>query len=113
MPIVSDDALKQTLCNVLDNALEASPGWVKLRVTRAQESLLLTVSDAGPGFPEDMLGNIGKPYQSSKGRPDSGIGLFLVVNVIRTLGGTVSARNLDSGGAVVALSLPLKALKKE
>jgi two-component system sensor histidine kinase RegB len=113
MPIVSDDALKQTLCNVLDNALEASPDWVKLRVTRTQDSLLLVVSDDGPGFPEEMLANIGKPYQSSKGRPDSGIGLFLVVNVIRTLGGTVSARNLDSGGAIVILSLPLKALKKE
>jgi len=111
--IVSDEALKQTLCNVLDNALEASPDWVKLRVARVQDSLLLTVSDAGPGFPEEMLANIGKPYQSSKGRPDSGIGLFLVVNVIRTLGGTVSARNLDGGGAVVILSLPLKALKKE
>ena len=110
LPIVSDEALKQTLCNVLDNALEASPHWVSLKVTRNQETLVLVISDAGPGFSEEMLENIGKPYQSSKGKAGSGLGLFLVVNVIRTLGGTVAARNAPSG-AVVALSLPLTALK--
>jgi two-component system sensor histidine kinase RegB len=111
LPIVSDDALKQTICNVLDNALEASPHWVKLNVARSKDTLVLTVSDAGPGFPVEMLGLIGKPYQSSKENPSSGIGLFLVVNVIRTLGGTVAARNAESGGAVVTLNLPLAALK--
>lgn len=110
IPIVSDEALKQTLCNVLDNALEASPHWVRLSVMRHLDDLLLVISDAGPGFPEEMLENIGKPYASSKGRPGSGLGLFLVVNVIRTLGGTVAARNLETG-AIVTLSLPLKALK--
>ena len=110
IPIISDEALKQTLCNVLDNALEASPHWVRLNVMRHQDDLVLIISDIGPGFPEEMLENIGKPYQSSKGRPGSGLGLFLVVNVIRTLGGTVAARNIETG-AVVTLSLPLKALK--
>lgn len=110
LPIVSDEALKQTLCNVLDNALEASPQWVRLKVSRAQDALVLAISDAGPGFPEEMLENIGKPYQSTKGKAGGGLGLFLVVNVIRTLGGTVAARNTDSG-AVVTLSLPLAALK--
>jgi two-component system sensor histidine kinase RegB len=59
-----------------------------------------------------MLAQFGKPYQSSKGRPGSGLGLFLVVNVIRTLGGTVEARNLDKG-AVVELRLPLSAIALE
>lgn len=111
LPIVSDEALKQTLCNVLDNALEASPHWVRLKVARSQDALVLAISDAGPGFPEEMLENIGKPYQSSKGKAGAGLGLFLVVNVIRTLGGTVAARNSDSGGAIVTLTLPLAALK--
>lgn len=109
MPIVSDEALKQTICNVLDNALEASPHEVRLAIARSEGNLILTVSDAGPGFPEEMLDHIGKPYQSSKENPSSGIGLFLVVNVIRTLGGTVAVRNTGAG-AVVILSLPLRAL---
>jgi two-component system sensor histidine kinase RegB len=70
----------------------------------------LTVSDKGPGFSPAMLSQFGKPYQSSKGRPGGGLGLFLVVNVARTLGGTVAANNLAEGGATVTLTLPLSAI---
>lgn len=111
LPIVSDSAFKQTICNVLDNALEASPHWIGLRATRRGDMLILAVTDAGPGFPPEMIEHLGKPYQSSKARPGRGLGLFLVVNVLRTLGGTVAARNRAEGGAVVTLSLPLSAIQ--
>jgi two-component system sensor histidine kinase RegB len=111
--IVSDPALKQTIYNVLDNALEASPRWVGLEATRDGDWLSLTVSDAGPGFAPEMLAQLGKPYRSSKGRPGGGLGLFLVVNVARTLGGSVSARNRPEGGAAVTLRLPLAAITLE
>jgi len=55
--------------NVLDNALEASPGWVGLDVAHEGDALKLTITDAGPGFPPEMLAQLGKPYQSSKGKP--------------------------------------------
>jgi two-component system, sensor histidine kinase RegB len=108
--IVSDSALKQVLFSVLDNALEASPGWVRFSAGRNGDTLVLRVSDAGPGFAPEMLAQFGKPYQSSKGRPGGGLGLFLVVNVVRKLGGTASARNRPNGGAVVTLELPLSTL---
>ncbi|WP_076997229.1 ATP-binding protein [Variovorax sp. KK3] len=111
--IVSDSALKQTIYNVLDNALEASPRWVGLAASRESDWLVLTVTDAGPGFAPEMLTQLGKPYQSSKGRPGGGLGLFLVMNVARTLGGSVSARNREQGGAAVILRLPLAALTLE
>jgi two-component system sensor histidine kinase RegB len=113
MPVVFDSALKQMICNVLDNALEASPQWVSLEVTREADALRLLVTDAGPGFVPAMLAHFGKPYQSSKGRPGSGLGLFFVVNVARKLGGSVTARNRGEGGAVVELSLPLAAISLE
>ena len=108
--VVSDSALKQMICNVLDNALEASPQWLRLEATRDRDSLNLVVTDAGPGFAPGMLDHVGKPYQSTKGRPGGGLGLFLVVNVARTLGGSVAARNREDGGALVRLSLPLSAI---
>lgn len=108
--IVSDSALKQVICNVLDNALEASPKWISLEIDRQEEQLRLTVLDRGPGFAPELLGRIGKPYQSTKERPGSGLGLFLVVNVLRKLGGSVKAENRQEGGARVELRLPLAAL---
>ncbi len=109
LPIVSDSALKQIVFNVLDNAAEASPSWVGFTAAREADSLILEVSDIGPGFAPEILANFGRPYQSSKGRRGRGLGLFLVVNVVRKLGGTVTARNRGRG-AVVTLRLPLSAL---
>jgi len=113
VPIVSDTALKQVICNVLDNAAEVSPHGIGLVVERDGDAIRLCVRDAGSGFAPDMLANLGKPYQSTKQRPGGGLGLFLVVNVMRKLGGSVAARNLDDGGAEVTLRLPLASLALE
>ncbi|MET0268441.1 MAG: ATP-binding protein [Duganella sp.] len=110
MAVVSDSTLKQMLCNVLDNALEASPHWLRLQASIEDDALVLQVSDAGPGFAAPILAQFGTPYNSSKGRPGGGLGLFLVVNVARTLGGAVTAANLEQGGALVRLTLPLSAI---
>ncbi|GGD00794.1 ATP-binding protein [Undibacterium terreum] len=113
IPVVFDSTLKQTIFNILDNALEASPKWLSFEAARDADSLSLLVTDAGPGFAPAMLSQFGKPYQSSKGRPGGGLGLFLVVNVARTLGGIVAAQNRAEGGAAVRLTLPLAAITVE
>lgn len=111
LPLVFDVALKQMIDNVLDNAREAAPGLpLRLLVACDEETLTLTVQDQGPGFAPPMLAFFGKPYQSSKGRPGGGMGLFLSVNVARMLGGQITACNRPEGGAEVCISLPLGAL---
>ena len=110
-PMMSDAALKQMVGNVLDNGIDAAPSHpLKLRVECTNNWLVLIVQDAGPGFTREMLKNFAKPYHSSKSRPGSGLGLFLSVNVARTLGGTIEASNLAGGGAEVVVKLPLAAL---
>lgn len=111
--IVSDEGLRQMVFNVLDNALEASPAWVALDADCRDGELVIEVSDAGPGFSADILERLGTPYNSSKGRPGGGLGLFLSVNVARTLGGRLTARNRPQGGAAVTVTLPLSAIALE
>ncbi|ASU38811.1 histidine kinase [Herbaspirillum sp. meg3] len=117
MPVAFDSALKQMICNVLDNALEASPRWLRLTATREEGILNLTVDDTGPGFVPGMLDQLGKPYQSTKGKTGGGLGLFFVVNVARKLGGAVTAHNREEdgiiAGATVSLTLPLSAISLE
>ncbi|MFC0252097.1 ATP-binding protein [Massilia consociata] len=113
LPVASDSALKQTIDNLLDNALEASPAWVGLDAVIEDGTLHVVVTDRGPGFSPAMLGQIGKPYQSTKAKPGRGLGLFLAVNVARKLGGSVSAENRPQGGAQVTLSLPLSSIELE
>ena len=113
--IVSDVGLKQMIDNVLDNALEAAPGQpVSLRALVEDGQLVLRVADRGAGFLPEMLERFGKPYQSSKGRAGGGLGLFLALNVVRSLGGRLQARNRlaeEGGGAEVEIRMPLSALE--
>jgi two-component system sensor histidine kinase RegB len=109
-PMISDPAMKQVIWNVLDNAVEASPQRVAFEALRSDDALALVVRDDGPGFVPAMLDNFGKPYQSSKPGSGHGLGLFLVVNVMRKLGGTVEAGNRPAGGAEVVLTLPFDAI---
>jgi two-component system, sensor histidine kinase RegB len=110
--IISDSALQQVVANLLDNALEAAPGMPLTLVAACPdgETLALSVRDNGPGFDDERLKHFGEPYQSSKGQPGRGMGLFLSVNVARTLGGRLEARNREGGGAEVVLTLPLASL---
>ncbi len=110
LPVVSDSAVKQMIFNVLDNALESSGQWLHLAVARVAGDLVLRCSDRGPGFAPNTMAQFGKPYNSTKGRPGGGLGLFLVVNVARTLGGKVIATNPPEGGACVTITLPLAAM---
>lgn len=112
VPIVSDPTLRQVIGNVIDNAAEVSPDWIGITLRRERDDLVIDVADRGPGFPADMLETFGQPYRSTKGRPGGGLGLFLLVNVLRKLGGRASARNRPEGGAVVSLSLPLEAVAR-
>ncbi|WP_291808814.1 ATP-binding protein [Limnobacter sp.] len=108
--VAFDSTVKQMLFNVLDNALEVSPNWLRFEVSKIRDQLFLTVTDQGPGFRADILEQVGTPYNSSKGRPGGGLGLFLVLNVARTLGGTLTVNNRKEGGAEVVIALPLNAM---
>lgn len=110
VPIVSDTVLQQSVYNVLDNAAAASPDAVEIVLARDGDTLTIAVSDRGPGFAPAMLARIGTPYNSDKPRAGAGLGLFLATNVMRKLGGVVSARNRAEGGAEVVLRLPLAAI---
>lgn len=111
--IVADSALTQALNNLLDNAFEASPDTLAMRVALDQDQLVVRIEDAGPGFTPGALADVGKPYNSTKGRLGGGLGLFLVVNVVRKLGGKLEVRNRRGGGAEAVVRLPLNALVME
>ncbi|MDB5715371.1 MAG: histidine kinase [Sphingomonadales bacterium] len=109
--VAADVVLQQVVFNLLDNAAIVSPNAIDIELSRTNDDLILTISDHGPGFPTEQLANLGKPYNSSKAELGRGLGLFIVSNVARKLGGQLSARNVPGSGAEVTLRLPLSAIR--
>lgn len=111
--IISDSALKQVFSALFDNAAEAGAKRVELWTALRDGRVEIVIADDGRGFPDHILERLGQPYQSTKDRPGAGLGLFLLVNVLHTLGGAVEASRRLGGGAEVRLSFPLSALSQD
>jgi len=99
--------------NLLDNALDAAAagpdGWIELELGADDGSLRIVVRDNGPGILAGHLDDVftvgwtTKPSEQPGGR---GLGLALVRHTVTRLGGTITARNDDDGGAVFEVRVP-------
>ena len=103
----------QVFQNLLANAVQHSPagGRVTFRVEPAtvgeQTGVRFVVEDAGPGFPPDALPHIFEPFFTRR-RGGTGLGLSIVQRIVDQHQGEITAANRPEGGAVVAVTLPLK-----
>jgi two-component system nitrogen regulation sensor histidine kinase NtrY len=70
------------------------------------------VLDRGPGLPAGLADRLFEPYVSTK-RRGSGLGLSLVRDIARQLGGMVTLEDREGGGARARLVLPLAATEEE
>jgi len=101
--------LEQVLINLLRNALDATKGVTDPEVTlilSVSDEVLITVRDNGVGI--DDLESLFEPFYTTKA-PGDGVGLGLAISsgIVNDLGGRMTAKNGQSGGALFEISLPL------
>lgn len=115
-PVYTDPSrVQQIVGNLLSNALHWTPegGVVRLEAHTAGEgSLVVSVSDTGPGIPPDRQVAIFEPFTSSEspdGRTGSGLGLAISRQLARALGGDVSVESTEGVGSTFSLRLPADA----
>ncbi len=105
--------LRQAVANLLDNAIAFSPAGGKVVLSSAIDGdmLEIRVEDQGPGIPDYAQERVFERFYSlarpQTGLRSSGLGLPFVREVARLHGGEAELRNLESGGAVATLRLPL------
>lgn len=91
------------IANLVDNAISFSKSGDTLKVS-VDSTGRVSVSDCGPGIPDNELEHIFEPFaKSPPNRQGHGLGLAIVRAVMTAHGGEVSARNADGGGADFAL----------
>ncbi|MEO1705194.1 MAG: ATP-binding protein [Pseudomonadota bacterium] len=101
--------LEQVIINLIRNALDATKDVPQPAIeilVAVGEDILLTVRDNGAGI-EDLEA-LFEPFYTTKA-PGDGVGLGLAISssIVNDLGGRMTARNAESGGAVFMLTLPL------
>lgn len=103
--------LQQVVLNLILNGAEATANWSGRPLTIrteccGDEVALLSVRDAGPGFDPAALERVFEPFYSTKA-DGMGMGLAITRSIVRAHGGRVWAENLEEGGAMLRVTLPL------
>jgi len=97
--------LSQSLLNLLNNATDASPEDLEIRLDWDPQWIKLTIRDHGAGVPLAIAEQIGRPFITTKGK-GFGLGLFLSQASVTRAGGTVKLYNHEEGGTLTELRLP-------
>jgi signal transduction histidine kinase len=110
-PLRADSTkLVQAIVNLLVNSVEAVPEGGEIRVDVSDshpsgESIVLSVSDNGPGVPVEEREKILRPFYSQK-ESGTGLGVSIVHRIVTAHGGSLEVGDSDMGGARFTLRLP-------
>jgi len=106
--------LNQVWTNIIVNACDVLPdgGTIKIATrTDGNKSVVIEISDNGPGIPETLLRKIFEPNFTTKNQGAKfglGLGLAISNEIIRQHGGYIHAYNRKKGGAKFKIVIPLK-----
>jgi signal transduction histidine kinase len=113
-PIRGDrERLRQVLTNLIDNAVKYSPAGDEVEVVATPENgtVRISVSDRGPGIPEDQQVLIFEKFGRADvpgSKPGTGLGLFIARSIAEAHGGRLEVRSRPEAGATFTLTLPVE-----
>jgi two-component system, NtrC family, sensor kinase len=101
----------QVVMNLVSNAADAIPGQGRILIATRSDwrHYVITISDSGPGVPEDLRERIFEPFFTTKPvGAGTGLGLAIAYNVIQAHDGTISVGTGPEGGASFVISVPMQ-----
>ncbi len=114
--------LRQVLVNLLENAIFATPesGMIRVRVRACKEwsslqwhlrreGVRIAVADTGAGIATEVRARIFEPFYTTKGERGTGLGLWVIRNILAQWGGTIrvrSSRRKEASGTCFWLFIP-------
>ena len=104
---------EQLILNLCLNAMQAQPkgGTLTISVKRSAgeptASILIEISDSGPGVPSELRPQIFEPFFTTKtGVQGTGLGLAICDEIVRRQGGSIQVSDAPEGGALFRISVP-------
>ena len=105
--------LRQVLLNLLGNAIKfTDSGEVRIEVSASDGSLMVAVTDTGPGIGEKDQENIFEEFRqaqsaSTQKKGGTGLGLAIVKSIATAHGGQVKVESVEGQGSCFRVELPL------
>ncbi|THA27262.1 PAS domain-containing sensor histidine kinase [Streptomyces sp. RKND-216] len=110
------DKIDQVLGNLLENAVRHGEGTVTIEVApspsphpRECTGTTVTVSDEGPGIPEESMSRVFTRFWRGSKRGGTGLGLYIVKGIVEAHSGGITVSRAEGGGAQFRFTLPVGA----
>ncbi len=103
------DAFISALQNLLNNAKEAAPGMLDMRIEASCDDtgyVHISITDNGPGIPDSIKSRLFEPFVTTRTN-GTGLGLAVVHTVIRAHKGKITVADAETGGSCFTISLPV------
>ena len=111
-PIQADSTeIEQIFSNLFANALYEmrAGGTLEVGLSHDEQEIAIIVKDSGGGIPRENLGQIFDPFFTTKEK-GTGFGLSVVLRIVKTYGGRISADSVVGEGTTFHIRLPLSGL---
>jgi len=111
LPLIygSEGELKQVFLAIITNALDAleGEGVLTIRTEVAQDTVLIKISDTGPGIPPEHLQKVFEPFFTTKlDKGGTGLGLSIARKIVDSHGGRIEVSTALSRGTTFTIGLP-------
>jgi nitrogen fixation/metabolism regulation signal transduction histidine kinase len=99
-----NDELRDVLLNVFENSRLARAKTVRVKLSRDERFVIVTVSDDGQGIPSAALNRVFEPHFSTR-TTGSGLGLAISRRLLESWGGTIDLESAEGRGAKVVITM--------
>ena len=106
---LKEDELQEIILNICLNARDAmgNSGHIMIKAWKQGDKIYLMIEDTGPGIPEEIKNRLFEPFFTTKEKgKGTGLGLFVVHQLVTEVGGKIIIENSAQGGARFIIELP-------
>ncbi|GEP09185.1 PAS domain-containing hybrid sensor histidine kinase/response regulator [Methylobacterium gnaphalii] len=107
------DRVRQILLNLAGNAIKfTETGGVGVSLSQADEAVVLSIEDTGPGIPEERIPMLFEEFEqgdgsASRSHEGTGLGLAITQRLVDRMGGRIEVNSKPGRGSTFRVILPL------